>query len=329
MFSVSSFVVLLALGSAFAIPAAKNAGINFGRFGVIAPIADPLFAEDIEVSLAGFPHFGGGFSVCSATVTGMSTLVDNISILPGGVLAIKVEIELDLGHVEVNGVYTSDATLRASEVVPELPDYHLKGQGALVANATNGRIKVSATLPYVGNANIRELTADVSFDNANANLEGALLNEELMDWDLFNANIKEIFDNRWAESGPEITEAVRNAVNTIIETCTVAELIDIIAGNGTTECLTLPPTLTNLGSIVQNSGRIACRTIGYVCPAPEGNFEDPKDCASFFSCTNGVPEGHHHCPDDLLFNPNIGNCDFPWNVDCPGAATPAPQLLKK
>lgn len=54
------------------------------------------------------------------------------------------------------------------------------------------------------------------------------------------------------------------------------------------------------------------------CPevsSQEVYYPDPKDCGSFYLCSNGVPY-HHSCDDGLYFNPNINVCDSADNVEC-------------
>ncbi len=58
---------------------------------------------------------------------------------------------------------------------------------------------------------------------------------------------------------------------------------------------------------------------GSECPAEEGPtvlLPNPADCASFFSCSQGVAI-LMHCPDGLYFNAELDVCDWPQNVDCP------------
>lgn len=49
---------------------------------------------------------------------------------------------------------------------------------------------------------------------------------------------------------------------------------------------------------------------------PDGTYiRDPYDCASFYTCDNGIAL-KQHCPKDLLFNTELNVCDYPQNVDC-------------
>ncbi|XP_050315839.1 uncharacterized protein LOC126750305 [Anthonomus grandis grandis] len=45
------------------------------------------------------------------------------------------------------------------------------------------------------------------------------------------------------------------------------------------------------------------------------NLPDQSDCSKYFRCVYGtlVPK---ICPEKMLFNPGIGNCDLFYNVDC-------------
>lgn len=63
------------------------------------------------------------------------------------------------------------------------------------------------------------------------------------------------------------------------------------------------------------------------CPdGYQGITKHPFDCNKFLNCANGQTFVQD-CAPGTLFNPLIGNCDFPHNVDCdqPGARTDVPQ----
>ncbi|XP_066144528.1 uncharacterized protein [Euwallacea fornicatus] len=49
------------------------------------------------------------------------------------------------------------------------------------------------------------------------------------------------------------------------------------------------------------------------------HLPDSSDCSRYFRCVYGksVPK---QCPERMLFNPLIGNCDLYYNVECPSAA---------
>lgn len=53
------------------------------------------------------------------------------------------------------------------------------------------------------------------------------------------------------------------------------------------------------------------------CPpdVEDAMFPDPEDCASYYRCVYGTSY-HYNCPDSLVFNPNIGACDYEKNVVC-------------
>lgn len=48
------------------------------------------------------------------------------------------------------------------------------------------------------------------------------------------------------------------------------------------------------------------------------NIADPSHCEKYFRCVYGRPVPKQ-CPEKMLFNPSIGNCDLYYNVDCPTA----------
>ncbi|CAK8677289.1 unnamed protein product [Clavelina lepadiformis] len=51
-------------------------------------------------------------------------------------------------------------------------------------------------------------------------------------------------------------------------------------------------------------------------------FVKPGDCTHFYQCSNGYL-CTMDCPDDLVFNPEIKVCDWPWNVtNCGGGPSP-------
>ncbi len=67
-----------------------------------------------------------------------------------------------------------------------------------------------------------------------------------------------------------------------------------------------------------------------------GLYQDVYDCSMFYQCLAGIAF-HKHCPLQLVFNPAIAVCDWPWNVQCiavesspgshdlPGCAIQQPQ----
>lgn len=52
-----------------------------------------------------------------------------------------------------------------------------------------------------------------------------------------------------------------------------------------------------------------CQSIG------TGNVSNPRDCATFFICSNGIPY-KMDCPSNLYFNNVTKNCDYYYNVNC-------------
>ena len=56
-----------------------------------------------------------------------------------------------------------------------------------------------------------------------------------------------------------------------------------------------------------------------VCPASDDDFPvllpNPNDCSQFFMCMDETPI-LTDCPAGLYFNPDLGVCDYPQNVDC-------------
>ncbi|XP_018022216.1 zonadhesin [Hyalella azteca] len=51
------------------------------------------------------------------------------------------------------------------------------------------------------------------------------------------------------------------------------------------------------------------------CPSPEATYPNPRDCSSFFQCSNDEPL-LMTCYPGLYFNPASGRCDFPENMEC-------------
>lgn len=45
----------------------------------------------------------------------------------------------------------------------------------------------------------------------------------------------------------------------------------------------------------------------------DGLYVDPNDFSNFYQCTNGITYWKH-CPEGLLFNPDLNVCDWPTNV---------------
>ena len=45
----------------------------------------------------------------------------------------------------------------------------------------------------------------------------------------------------------------------------------------------------------------------------DGLYVDPNDFSNFYQCDNGITYWKH-CPEGLLFNPDLNVCDWPTNV---------------
>lgn len=46
-----------------------------------------------------------------------------------------------------------------------------------------------------------------------------------------------------------------------------------------------------------------------------GNTSNPRDCATFYMCSNGMPY-KMKCPANLFFNSKTNDCDYYYNVNC-------------
>ncbi|KAG5876780.1 hypothetical protein JTB14_038406 [Gonioctena quinquepunctata] len=69
----------------------------------------------------------------------------------------------------------------------------------------------------------------------------------------------------------------------------------------------------------QQSHSIVTRRTEPKCPDDfQGLIKHPSDCKKFLNCANGQTF-IQDCAPGTLFNPNLGNCDFPYNVDCQSA----------
>ncbi|XP_011153893.1 WAS/WASL-interacting protein family member 3 [Harpegnathos saltator] len=61
-----------------------------------------------------------------------------------------------------------------------------------------------------------------------------------------------------------------------------------------------------------------------LCPDPNGRYRSSTNCSEFYVCVGGRPV-KFACPRSLVYNDILNVCDYPYNVDCRGAATPKPQ----
>ncbi|KAK0075494.1 hypothetical protein PV326_011524, partial [Microctonus aethiopoides] len=59
------------------------------------------------------------------------------------------------------------------------------------------------------------------------------------------------------------------------------------------------------------------------CPDLNGRYRSQTNCSEFYVCLAGSPI-KFNCPQGLVYNDAVGVCDYPYNVDCQGAATPSP-----
>ncbi|XP_076626723.1 uncharacterized protein LOC143344495 [Colletes latitarsis] len=60
-----------------------------------------------------------------------------------------------------------------------------------------------------------------------------------------------------------------------------------------------------------------------LCPESNGRYRSATNCSEFYVCVFGRPV-KFGCPRGLVYNDLLGVCDYQYNVDCKGAATPAP-----
>ncbi|XP_076276874.1 uncharacterized protein LOC143207169 [Lasioglossum baleicum] len=60
-----------------------------------------------------------------------------------------------------------------------------------------------------------------------------------------------------------------------------------------------------------------------LCPDPNGRYRSATNCSEFYVCVFGKPV-KFSCPRGLVYNDVVNVCDYPYNVDCKGAATPTP-----
>ena len=67
---------------------------------------------------------------------------------------------------------------------------------------------------------------------------------------------------------------------------------------------------------------LLCSSQTIVCP-PTGHsiYPDMEDRSAYYECDNGVLH-HFECPDELLFNQDLGTCDWSFVVDCKGRPIP-------
>ncbi|KAI4502842.1 hypothetical protein M0802_001886 [Mischocyttarus mexicanus] len=61
-----------------------------------------------------------------------------------------------------------------------------------------------------------------------------------------------------------------------------------------------------------------------LCPEPYGRYRSSTNCSEFYVCLASKPI-KFSCPQGLVYNDELGICDYVRNVDCKGSATPKPQ----
>ena len=66
---------------------------------------------------------------------------------------------------------------------------------------------------------------------------------------------------------------------------------------------------------------------GFDCPTSNGLFPNPKDCHTFYHCSNGYAY-LKDCPANLEFNPVLLVCDWPEKAGCNGKTTIPPPTTK-
>ncbi|GJQ76551.1 hypothetical protein Trydic_g2252, partial [Trypoxylus dichotomus] len=92
------------------------------------------------------------------------------------------------------------------------------------------------------------------------------------------------------------------------------------------QCFTYSPLEGDNGGGNNGDGPVGGGTGGVVgeCPAVNGLEDvllpDIDNCAVFYKCDNGIPV-LINCPDDLYFNSETDQCDFPANVNCDRTGT--------
>ncbi|XP_020279410.1 leucine-rich repeat extensin-like protein 5 isoform X2 [Pseudomyrmex gracilis] len=62
-----------------------------------------------------------------------------------------------------------------------------------------------------------------------------------------------------------------------------------------------------------------------LCPDPNGRYRSSTNCSEFYVCVAGKP-CKFSCPRGLVYS-DMGICDYTYNVDCQGTATPEPTQL--
>ncbi|XP_011164140.2 histone-lysine N-methyltransferase SETD1A [Solenopsis invicta] len=60
-----------------------------------------------------------------------------------------------------------------------------------------------------------------------------------------------------------------------------------------------------------------------ICPDPNGRYRSSTNCSEFYVCAAGKPI-KFYCPLGLVYSDILNVCDYQYNVDCKGTATPKP-----
>lgn len=96
--------------------------------------------------------------------------------------------------------------------------------------------------------------------------------------------------------------------NAIMQECDLPENVDCL--NGERPMSTTPPETTEDPLITTNAP-----DADIDCPLEIGihTFPHPFDCTRYYMCADKIPYPRS-CPPDLLFNPEIGGCDFKENM---------------
>merc|ERR1739848_148497 len=63
-----------------------------------------------------------------------------------------------------------------------------------------------------------------------------------------------------------------------------------------------------------------CSALENMASCVDGVHPHETDCSKFYQCHCGERYEDQSCPEGLLFNGELGVCDFPDNVECPWSA---------
>jgi len=210
---------------------------NILEEGPACPIDDPLTVEAGPMVVALPPLFvmDEGSSQDGGVATGLSTLYYSYTI---NLLTLKIDFLVTIDRACISGgpyraTGSIDATPFRQETIPSGP---FSGTGQYEGCVANFRIEGSATLlvNLINNRlTIRLLSIPVfSFTSLNANIEGLTVAGQQIDWNTWNANIKQNFDNDLNQYRTQIVEKVRLSVNEEMKKYTLAEFLELIGGGG-------------------------------------------------------------------------------------------------